>query len=135
MKSVTTKKQIVEICRANRQKMTEAEAIFWSVVRNRQLDGKKFLRQHKIIYSSSDEGYQFFVLDFFCFEEQLAIELDGGIHEQQVEYDAWRTSVLNEMNIRVLRILNEELFNIEDVKQKIRLQYFPYIPREERGQG
>ena len=120
MSKIRTKKQIVEICRENRKNMTPSEAILWKHLRNRQLDGKKFLRQHKIIYAYAERSYQFFVLDFYCAEKKLAIELDGEIHKQQIDYDQWRTSVLEDLNIRVLRLSNIELENPEKVKEKIR---------------
>ena len=88
------KKFVVAICRENRKNMTVAEQIVWELVRNRKLDGKKFLRQHKIIHENSFDSFQFFIADFYCAEEKLIVELDGGIHEVQVEYDNWRTSVL-----------------------------------------
>jgi very-short-patch-repair endonuclease len=123
MNKIRTKKQIVELCRENRKNSTPAESILWDLLRNRKLDNKKFLRQHKIIYSHSEDGFKFFILDFFCAGERFAIELDGEIHSKQVEYDLWRSSVLNELNIRVLRIKNEELENIENVKNRIRGMY------------
>lgn len=123
MNKIRTKKQIVELCRENRKNSTSSESILWELLRNRKLDNKKFLRQHKIIYSYSEDGYKFFILDFYCDEENLAIELDGEIHSIQGEYDQWRTAVLNELNIRVLRIKNKELENIENVMNKIRGKY------------
>jgi very-short-patch-repair endonuclease len=103
--------------------MTPAEAIIWALLRNRQLDNKKFLRQHKIIYSYSEGCYHFFVLDFYCNEERLAIEIDGEIHAMQIDYDQWRSSVLNELNIRVLRLKNQEIEDLGNVKEKIRGMY------------
>ena len=57
--------------------------------------------------------YEFFILDFFCVEQMLAIEVDGGIHSEpeQKERDAERTLRLNELGIRVLRFTNEEIYN------------------------
>jgi very-short-patch-repair endonuclease len=104
--------------------MTQSEAKLWKHLRNRQLDGKKFLRQHKIIYAYSERSYHFFVLDFYCAEERLAIELDGEIHKQQIDYDLWRSSVLEDLNIRVLRLSNIEMENLENVKDKIREAFF-----------
>jgi len=120
MIKIRSKKQIVEMCRDNRKKMTPAESILWDILRNRKLDSFKFLRQHKFIYDCSDRCYRFFILDFYCDERKLALEIDGPIHDTQQAYDEWRTSVLNEFGIRVLRIRNEETINIEAVKQKIR---------------
>lgn len=62
----------------------------------------------------------FYIADFFCFEEKLVIEIDGGYHERQKEYDTLRTSVINELNIEVIRITNEEVENnINTVLKKL----------------
>jgi len=118
--------------------MTEAERIVWELVRNRRVDGKKFLRQHKIIYENSFDSFQFFIVDFYCAEEKLVLEIDGEIHELQKEYDCWRTSVLNDLGLRVLRIKNEETIFVENVKEKIRQMFLELTPpapslHEERG--
>ncbi|MDO9254191.1 MAG: endonuclease domain-containing protein [Bacteroidales bacterium] len=138
MKPDSRKKFVVAICRENRKNMTEAERIVWELVRNRRLDGKKFLRQHKIIYENSFDSFQFFVADFYCAEEKLILEIDGEIHESQKEYDNWRTSVLEDLRLRILRIKNEETIYIEQVKEKIRQMFIithPPAPslHEERG--
>ena len=118
--------------------MTEAEKIVWEIVRNRRLDGKKFLRQHKIIYENSFDSFHFFVADFYCAEEKLILEIDGQIHKSQKEYDLWRTSVLNELGLRVLRIQNEETDFKELVIERIRKMFLKTHPpapslHEERG--
>jgi very-short-patch-repair endonuclease len=138
MKSDSRKKFVVAICRENRKNMTEAERIMWELVRNRRLDGKKFLRQHKIIYENSFDSFQFFIVDFYCADEKLILEIDGKIHDSQKEYDQWRTSVLGDLGLRVLRINNEETIHIEQVKEKIRQMFLKTHPpapslREERG--
>ena len=87
-----------------RQRQTKAEKILWSLLRNRQLKGKKFRRQHPIAQ---------FVADFYCHECKLVIELDGNFHRKKdvMEYDQWRTALLNELGITVLRFWNEEVIN------------------------
>ena len=57
--------------------------------------------------------------DFFCSRVRLAIELDGGVHENTRDYDARRDEILTSMDIEVLRIQNEELIDMESVLQKI----------------
>jgi very-short-patch-repair endonuclease len=138
MKPNSRKKFVVDLCRENRKNMTEAERIVWEIVRNRRLDGKKFLRQHKIIYENSFDSFQFFIVDFYCAEEKLILEIDGEIHEFQKEYDLWRTSVLNELELRILRIKNEETNNKEELIRKIREMFQKTHPpspslHEERG--
>jgi very-short-patch-repair endonuclease len=92
---------------------TESEKILWSFLRNRQLRGKKFRRQHAFA------GY---VLDFYCHECKLAIELDGNVHleKEKQQYDAARTNLLNEYGIRVIRFWNNEMLHEpEKVLEKI----------------
>ena len=108
--------------------MTETERVVWELVRNRRLDGKKFLRQHKIIYENSFDSFQFFIADFYCAEEKLVLEIDGEIHESQKEYDLWRTSVLSELGLRILRIKNDETINLETVIGKIRQMFLKTHP-------
>ena len=87
-----------------RLRATEAEQKLWSLLRNRQLKGKKFRRQHAVAN---------YVVDFYCNECKLAIELDGNFHAdaEAKEYDAARTALLKELGINVLRFWNEEIIN------------------------
>ena len=75
---------------------TEAEKVAWTLLRDRRL-GAKFRRQFRI-----ESG----VLDFYCFEHQLAIELDGGIHAQidRMRRDAVKEDYLRTCGIRLLRL-------------------------------
>jgi len=61
----------------------------------------------------------FFIPDFYCVSEKLIIELDGPVHGFQKEKDYRREQILTRNNLRVLRIRNEDLGNIEQVKKKI----------------
>ena len=70
-----------------RQSQTTAEYKLWSVLCNRQLDGLKFRRQHPV-------GK--FIVDFYCASTRIVIEVDGGGHLDQEEYDANRTTWLEE---------------------------------------
>ena len=94
--------------RENRKKQTAAEEILWQHLRNRQLQGFKFRRQHPL---------NKFIADFYVHEAKLVIELDGEYHteEEQKAYDAGRTYELGEWKIRVLRFTNEEI--LKDIKQ------------------
>ena len=84
-----------------RQVETETEKIMWESLRGKRLNGLKFRRQHP---------YEHYVLDFFCVEHQLVIELDGSVHDvlDQAAYDEERTNFLNEHGLRVIRFRNEE---------------------------
>jgi len=79
-----------------RRMSTDAEAALWTLLRGRRFGGVKFRRQHSC-------GP--FILDFFCMQKKLAIELDGGQHfeEAGLAYDARRDAYLAERGIRVLR--------------------------------
>ncbi len=104
-------KQLIENARNLRKNATDAEGLMWSILRDRQLENKKFRRQHPV-------GN--YVLDFYCEEEKLAIELDGGQHADQKTYDDKRTAFLNTQGIRVLRFWNNDVLgNIEGVVETI----------------
>jgi very-short-patch-repair endonuclease len=87
-----------------RKNLTEAEQILWSHLRDRQMEGVKFRRQHPM------KGY---VADFYAHEIKLAIEVDGGYHNEKVQklYDNDREDVLAENGVIVLRFTNEEVIN------------------------
>ncbi len=112
-------KEIVKLSRKLRRNQTEAEQILWQELRNRKLNGKKFLRQHPIIYENNKNEYFFFIPDFYCSEHKLAIELDGKIHDYRKKQDKNRDMILKEKGIKVLRIKNESVDNVEEVKAKI----------------
>ena len=102
-----------------RKNPTPEEELLWGYLRKRQLLGKKFLRQHPIIYQSIGNEHFFYIPDFFCFEAKLAVELDGPIHLKFKERDLHRDEILNSMGIRVIRIQNDELKKIDLVLNKI----------------
>jgi very-short-patch-repair endonuclease len=113
--------EIKEIAARLRNDPTQSEIILWKVIRNRQLMRRKFLRQHPIIYDADRNANEFFffIPDFYCASEKLIIELDGPVHDFQKENDYRWEQILTSNNFRVLRIRNEELSNIEEVKKKI----------------
>ncbi len=112
-------KVIKRHARSLRREMTKTEQILWSKLRNRQLAGYKFLRQHPIIYKGDLTGLNYFIADFYCHEKRVIVELDGHIHDETQEYDQWRDEELKQKNIRVLRIRNEELTDLKMVLSKI----------------
>ena len=100
-----------------RNNATQAEKLLWHELRNSQLAGKKFRRQHSV-------GK--YILDFYCPDERLAIELDGGQHdeEKQKEHDDIRTKYLNNLKISVIRFKNTDVifgrdFVIKKILEKI----------------
>src|SRR5687768_9463746 len=86
-----------------RTNLTPAEARLRSLLKNSQLEGRKFRRQHSI------SGY---ILDFYCSSEKLGIELDGEVHfnELAAQYDHERSLFLMYFGVRVLRIENKWVF-------------------------
>ena len=94
-----------------RREMTPAEKILWKEVRANRLIGLHFRRQQII------HGY---FADFYCHQHSLIVELDGGIHDLQKEYDAEREAYLLALGFRIIRFRNEEITeNLKDVLQKI----------------
>ncbi|PKP31529.1 MAG: hypothetical protein CVU00_12670 [Bacteroidetes bacterium HGW-Bacteroidetes-17] len=108
-----------KITRGLRNKQTKEEIILWQFLRKRQVEGRKFLRQHPIIYESNRKELFFFVADFYCAEEKLVIELDGKIHDYQKEHDKWRDEIIQSKGIQMLHFKNEELKNVNEVLTKI----------------
>jgi len=96
-----------------RKDATDAERKLWAILRNRQIDGLKFFRQYSV---------GSYVLDFYCPEKRLALEIDGGQHGDvdSQQHDAQRDSYLKELGIRVVRFWNNDVLqNAEGVAQKI----------------
>lgn len=94
-----------------RQSQTDVENILWHYLRNRNMQGYKFRRQHVL------RGY---IVDFVCLEEKLIIELDGSQHTEQEAYDARRTLMFESDGFRVIRFWNNEIIeNINGVMEVI----------------
>ena len=100
-------KFINELARQLRKKSTKSEQRLWYALRNRKFYGLKFLRQHPIIWHDYQRS-SFFIADFYCAERNLIIEIDGAIHELQKDYDKERDNIMKQMNLKILRIKNEE---------------------------
>ena len=113
-----------------RNSMTAAERILWNQLRNRKRMKFKFRRQHPLNQ---------IILDFYCHEARLAIEVDGNIHKDpyQIERDKERTTILRKFQINELRFSNWEVeHEIEKVLHTIHEHLensFPPSPR--RGKG
>lgn len=91
----------LELARHFRKNPTESEDAVWQMLRNRQIQNLKWRRQQVI------EG---FIVDFYCAELNVVLEIDGPIHDdaEVKEYDEYRTSVFASKGIRVYRLKNEE---------------------------
>ena len=94
-----------------RSEMTLAERILWRALRRNALDGLHFRRQQVI------EGY---IVDFYCAAAKLAIELDGDVHQEQWKYDESRDKAISQNGVRVLRISNEGIRDLEAVIEHIK---------------
>ncbi|MEE8621680.1 MAG: endonuclease domain-containing protein [Syntrophobacteria bacterium] len=86
--------------RALRRNMTDAERLLWRSLRDRQMGGWKFRRQHPI---------RPFIVDFVCVERKLIIEVDGGQHASKVQEDASRSGYLRNKGYRILRFWNNQV--------------------------
>ncbi len=96
-----------------RRNMTDVERKLWAKLRDAQLDGFKFRRQHPL-------GP--YVLDFFCEETKLVVEVDGGQHAERIEADDERTKWLEAHRCRVLRFWNNDVLqNLTGVLETIRM--------------
>jgi very-short-patch-repair endonuclease len=97
-----------------RRNVTDAERLLWQVLRNKQMAGFKFRRQHP---------FGDFILDFVCIDRKLVVEVDGGQHTENAKTDKARTERLMRSGFRVLRFWNHEVFGqLEAVKEKIWLE-------------
>ncbi len=114
------RKTIKQLARDLRINMTPAERKLWALIRNRQLNGKKFLRQHPIFHEKVNGRWRFIITDFYCAEKRLIVEMDGKIHDYQKDHDTQRDKICRERGLKVLRIKNEEMQNPERVIETIR---------------
>ena len=110
------KEQMFELARELRKSMTEAERVLWSRLRNRQIDGLIFRRQHPV---------DVYIVDFYCHKHKLVIEVDGEIHDipENAEKDKGRTVEMERFGLKVIRFSNDDVLrNVEIVIDKIKLQ-------------
>ncbi|MFH1902574.1 MAG: endonuclease domain-containing protein [Candidatus Omnitrophota bacterium] len=118
---------LTEKARENRKNPTPAENKLWfKVLQNKRFANRKFTRQKPL-----DQ----YIVDFYCAELMLAIEIDGDSHAEQVNYDLQRTARLNQIGIDVIRYANQEVLNnpegvYSDLFEKIkrRQQKPPKVP-------
>ena len=97
-----------------RNNSTDVERLLWRHLRNSQLDGVKFRRQQSI---------ETYIVDFVSFDKKIVIELDGGQHSENTDYDTQRDICLKANGFTVLRFWNNNVIeNIEGVLEVIRRQ-------------
>lgn len=97
-----TTQKVERVARELRREMTPAEKKLWNALRKQRLADLRFRRQHPV-------GR--FVLDFYCPATKLGIEVDGGVHDEQIERDRVRTMALESAGYTVLRFRNDEVLN------------------------
>ncbi len=105
-----------------RNNLTPAEAKLWTLLKGKQLEGRKFRRQHSV-------GN--YILDFYCPKERIAIELDGQGHFEatQAEYDYERDLFLEAFGIRVLRFENKVVWdNPEGLLEEVKSYFGKQLP-------
>jgi very-short-patch-repair endonuclease len=112
------------LARRMRGEATPAEATLWARLRGRQLDGKRFRRQHAI---------DRFIVDFYCAERLLVVELDGEVHSERAEYDGLRDRQLRAMGLRVLRLTNKQV--LSDTETALALISRALLPLSASGEG
>jgi len=96
-----------------RKNMTLPEILLWKKLKDRKIFNVKFRKQHPI---------SIFIVDFYCHEHKLVIEVDGEVHndEKIIDYDLGRSTELNKFGIKVIRFTNDEIiYNIDSVITKI----------------
>jgi len=104
-------KELKELSRRNRNKPTESEEIIWKEVLMKKKTGFRFLRQKPI---------NRFILDFYCSELNLAIEIDGSSHDAKKGVDRERDLFMQQIGIKTIRFSNNEVLNeINKVKRTL----------------
>lgn len=120
--------------RALRKRMTAAEKLLWEHLRARRCSGLKFRRQAPI---------GSYVVDFLCMEKNLVIEIDGGIHSLQKDYDQHRQKTIRKHGFKMLRFTNDVVLHqlnlvLEIISNIQKQQTFPspggrMLARREKG--
>lgn len=103
--------KLLERAKELRRAMTPAEKILWKQLKANRLNGLHFRRQQIV------HGY---FADFLCHQYNLIVEVDGGIHKLQQDYDAEREEYLRSLGFRIIRFKNEEIQkDLKGVLQRI----------------
>ena len=129
MSNISNRRNLPEqkaLRQALRNNATSAEACLWKSLKSKQVDGLKFRRQY---------GFGPYVLDFYCPEIRLCIELDGEIHKSSGvdKHDEIRTVFLKNNNVHVIRFDNEVVFkNTIGIIEKIK-RYHNNWKNDSRG--
>ena len=107
-----TPKYVTALAHEMRVKPTQAEEMLWRFLSNKQLNGVKFRRQFPI---------DRYIVDFYSHHYNLVNEIDGDIHNNQIEYDSNRTKFIESSGFTIIRFTNEQVLgNIELVIKQIK---------------
>lgn len=110
---------IKQVVRQLRKNQTNSENILWQSIRSRKINNRKFIRQYPISFEY-DNLKRLFILDFYCSELKLGIEVDGAIHDHQQEYDRLREHIIKILGINIIRFTNDQVENnLDQVIEKI----------------
>ena len=113
---------VADLARTMRSAMTPAEKLLWEQIRKRGVEGTRFRRQRPI-------GR--FIVDFYCAETGLIVEVDGAVHRGREKYDENRDEFLSAGGYTILRFTNDEIhYRMDEVMEKIR-----WTILEMRGNG
>jgi very-short-patch-repair endonuclease len=113
-KKIFNKKELEPRRKELRNNSTYAEVFFWQQIKKGQLEGRKFRRQTSV---------GSYIVDFYCPEEKIVVELDGEVHfdEEARKYDKERTEYLESIGLRVIRFENQDVLkNTEYVMNTIK---------------
>lgn len=121
MKKIHNKPTLIENRKKLRKRSTAAESTLWKTIKHKQIDNLKFRRQHSI-------GN--YIVDFYCPEIRLAIELDGASHDNYLaeEKDPIRDEKIEESNITILRFENRYVYEfLEEIIEAIKSHKASYL--------
>jgi len=110
-----SKKNKIQLAREFRKNLTNSEKIIWGALRNRQFMNLKFRRQYLA------GGY---LLDFYCYELKLALEIDGSVHDHQTQInkDIERQKIIESRGIKFFRVKSEDVeYNINEVLKRLKI--------------
>ena len=94
------RKKLIESARRMRDAPTHAEELLWEKLRKKRLGGFRFRRQHII---------RTFIVDFYCPQAKLVIEVDGSVHDEQKKYDQEREEIIHTLGYLVVRFKNYQI--------------------------
>ena len=110
-----------------RNNFTSAENVLWAAIQKRKLAGRKFRRQHRI------ENY---IVDFYCPQEKLIIEVDGGdlLQNRTQEYDQKRTQKQETLGYKLIRFTNKKIFHhLDDTLNVIKEAFYNNCTKIPKG--